>query len=170
MNDSLHPVLGKKLSGLLAAFGIGMLLISANIAPSPAKPMNPASLKEAISRSEQIVVAEFETYTVDKPVHYFSAPEAIYQIRQTLYGKRLPTSTKIHVRYLFHDLSPCMEPTEWTFDETKEMPAPKSAWILFLLPKEKNRPVYDLYRGSYGRWPADAKHLQEVKAALKKAG
>lgn len=128
-----------------------------------AKPMNSASLEEAV-HSESIVVVRYLGFSPTSPTNlsYFMPPTVQYEVIESLKGAvELGT---IRVRYSFHDGSPCVEPEGWKF--TKDlMPKVGSEWILFLQNKDQND-VYSTYSGDYGRWSSTPENLEKVKGAL----
>lgn len=69
----------------------------------------------------------------------------------------------VRVQFLFHDLSPCMADGGFVFSE-KLMPAKGSKWILFLNERDKN--VFDTYRGEKGRISATPENVARVKSIL----
>lgn len=145
------------------------LLIVVALAPlgmnaASAKPMPPATLEEA-AQSPFVAVVEYVSYDKNQKIGYFNGCTAEYRVLKILKGDKLPQT--IMVRYLFHDLSPCLEPVGWKFTEDK-LPKAGSKWILFLKPGEKATDPCDTYRGDAGRLEPTAGNLKKVNDLLKK--
>jgi len=149
-----------------------VLLVASLLVPEAvAKPMPPASMQDA-ANSPHIVVA---SYLSHEPVAgrsdediYLSGFNASYKIESVLKNDSAVAVSKaaiakgktLNVRYLVHDLSPCMADESFRFAETL-MPSKGSKWILFLTGKD-DRNCWQTYRGSQGRIEASDKNIQRV--------
>lgn len=147
--------------------GLGLCLIAGTRAL--AEPMLPASLEQGVDASKQVVIATYQGYFKAQKAEYFTGIDANYRVEQTLKGPALKAGEPLTVRYAFHDGSACMEPPDWKFDAKREMPTVGSRWVLLVLPKNSSKEVSGIYRGDFGRIPADEKHLNEVKNLISKS-
>lgn len=144
---------------------IFILIVLMSRVPGNAEPMPKATPEDAVQEAQAVVLASYQYYKATTvPVDYFDGVTATYNVERVLRGT-LPGKPKtIQVHYRFEDGSPCEAPTGWLFSARMLMPPTHSKWILFLLPltpEQKDR--YETYRGDYGRWPADAQHLEQLR-------
>ncbi len=128
-----------------------------------AKPMSAPTKKEAF-KSSLVVIVEYTGYKSEGEIDYFGGPIAQYKLVRVLKG---PNALKVFdVRYDFTDGSACIAEVGWKFTENL-MPQKGSKWILFLN-KDSQVKYLTTYRGSFGRWEANAENIIEVENALKK--
>lgn len=161
---------------------VGIAVISSLCSGSlSAKPMASASLEEAV-RSPHIVLVSYQTHEQptgrsDEDI-YLSGLKATYKLesvlKQTSQGTdkhaaaEFKPGTNLNVRYLVHDLSPCMADRSFHFSKSL-LPSKGSKWILFLNAKDNDN-VWQTYRGSEGRLEATDSNVKKVKALLNRAG
>ncbi len=130
--------------------------------PASAKPMQAPTLEQAL-RSPLIVLARYEGCDPEGAT-YFGAVKASYTLLEVWKGK-LPKGTKdLNVAYTFTDGSACIAPKGWKFSPTF-MPKKGASFVLFLTPYAKDN--YRTFRGSYGRWQADALQKAERQTLRK---
>jgi len=125
--------------------------------PAGAKPMAAPTLESAL-RSPLIVLARYEGCD-PQGATYFGCLSANYTLLEAWKGE-LPKGTKdLRVAYAFTDGSACIAPKDWAFSP-KLMPKQGATFVLFLTPSEG---AYRTFRGTYGRWAADALKKSEKK-------
>ncbi len=139
------------------------LLCFASLLPVFAKPML-APTKDQALNVPFIAIVEYMGYKSEGKVGYFNGPIAQYRIIRLLKGANLPEV--LDVRYDFSDGSACLEESGWKFSEDL-MPKKGSRWILFL-DQDTQMKYWTTYRGSFGRWDANPRNIQEVENVLKK--
>ncbi len=141
-----------------------------------AEPMERASLDEA-ARSPHVVLASYQDFQPatgrsDEDI-YFSGIKATYKIesilKQPQKGSRdtaipIEAGKKADVKYIMHDLSPCLVDETFHFSE-RLMPKKGSKWILFLQMKDTNND-WHTYRGEVGRMEATEANIKRVKALI----
>ncbi|MDZ4832585.1 MAG: hypothetical protein SGJ27_02170 [Candidatus Melainabacteria bacterium] len=142
-----------------------------------AKPMNTASLDEA-ARSPYVVLASYQGHEPlvgrSNEDIYMSGFMADFQIESVLKQPSLGATKNtdpafkpgenFNVRYLVHDLSPCMADQSFRFTESL-MPTKKSKWILFLS-TNNDKNGWQTYRGNAGRLEASKSKVSKVKSLL----
>jgi len=130
--------------------------------------MSAPSVSGLCAETTSIVVAEYRSYTsqsILRPITYSYPPIAIFKRIQTVEGSE--GAEQIKVRFDFNDGSPCIDPTGWSFSESK-MPAKGHHLILFLTSRDDHG-VYRTYRGNFGRLEPGAKSdalIRSVKECL----
>lgn len=145
-----------------------------------AKPMASASLEEAV-RSPHIVLVSYQAHEQptgrsDEDI-YLSGLKATYKLesvlKQTSSGTdkhaaaEFKTGKNLYVRFLMHDLTPCMADRSFHFSKSL-MPSQGSKWILFLNAKDNDN-AWQTYRGSEGRLEATDANVKKVKGLLNRA-
>lgn len=122
------------------------------------------SLKEAVSRSPLVVVAEFESIDVNEPVLYTSLPTAKYRVEKVLKGTCV--LKEISVRYAFSDFFSRKAPEGWTFCR-EFLPLAGEKFVLCLSPSI-TKGFWNTYNGSYGRLDANELNLKAVNSEIAK--
>lgn len=125
---------------------------------------NKNSLKEAVSRSSLVVIAEFESIAIHEPVLYTSLPTAKYRVEKVLKGNC--DLKEISVRYAFSDFFHSKAPVGWTFSR-KSLPIAGEKFVLCLSPSI-TKGFWNTYNGSYGRFDANELNLKAVKSEIAK--
>jgi hypothetical protein len=131
---------------------ISFVMLCIGITGAFAKPMMRATLQEGVRFSQTIVVGTYQGYDFQPSVTYMEGVVARYRINEVLKGSAQLRGRIIKIRYLFHDLSPCMPAKDWSFNPKQDMPVKNTRWILFLHSNKDNTEVYDTYRGDFGRF------------------
>lgn len=142
--------------------------LCAAVQPALSKPMEAPKLEEA-ARSNLVLIAQYVGYKPFlEPVTYFDGVMGRYVVEKVLKGNQ-PGDPHINVAYAFHDGSACLADKDWKFSEAI-MPKKGSSWILFLQqPNWKStntENAYSTYRGDFGRMPATAENIQQVRKLI----
>jgi tetratricopeptide (TPR) repeat protein len=110
------------------------------------------SFLNAATKSECILLAEYDGYDKSNDIGWNHCPEARYHVSEILKGP--PLTRALPVKYEFHDTFTTAMPKDWKFSD-KIMPEKGSKWILFIENAVPKRGMFELYQGSYGRQPAN---------------
>jgi len=133
--------------------------------PTPVKMEDDLSFLNAATKSECILLAEYDGFDKSPDIGWNHPPEARYKVTEILKGP--PLTHALPVKYEFHDTFKTDMPKDWKFSD-KIMPEKGSKWILFIEFAVPKRGMFELYQGSYGRQPANDDNLNNLYALLDK--
>lgn len=163
MNLTLFKLL---LSGLLSLF-----FLAGSVS---AKPMPPATLAEGLQNSVVLRCRYIGLGESASETTYFSGVRARYSVEAVIRDNRQKVFQKIavgkllEVVYRFDDGTACLAPPDWKFDPAV-MPAFNSSWILILreASDKAGKPVFETYRGTWGRFRFSEEKLRAIEASGK---
>ena len=152
----------------------GLLILFSLVGSVKAKPMPPATLVEGLRNSVVLRCRYLGLSGNAKESSYFSGVRVRYRVEAVIKDKRqkpaqnVTVGKSVVVIYQFDDGTACLAPPGWKFDPAV-MPALDSSWILILreASDKAGKPVFDTYRGSWGRFRYSEEKLREIEASGK---
>lgn len=152
----------------------GLLILFSLVGSVKAKPMPPATLVEGLRNSVVLRCRYLGLSGNAKESSYFSGVRVRYRVEAVIKDKRqkpaqnVTVGKSVEVIYQFDDGTACLAPPGWKFDPAV-MPALDSSWILILreASDKAGKPVFDTYRGSWGRFRYSEERLREIEASGK---
>ena len=159
---------------LLEAVILGILSLFCLAGSVSAKPMPPATLAEGLQDSVVLRCRFIGLATSAYERTYFSGVRARYRVEAVIKDNRQKVFQKVvvgkllEVVYRFDDGTACLAPPDWRFDPAM-MPALNSSWILILkeASDKAGKPVFETYRGSWGRFRYSEEKLRAIEASGK---